>query len=178
MNIIHSSKKRTDKKSRLGLKNLLAVLSILAVLLAPIIGSYFDGRSNGDAPDPLLGRVKAVIGYWEGSVTQEFHENSTITAAAVVRFTRVEGATLKGHVDYVYQVEGKPIHERFHLSGTLVHGNLLKMEYHSADASIKQLGSGVMELNPTGKILRGKFAGFGARSNRIITGSFHLEKKA
>ena len=60
------------------------------------------------------------------------------------------------------------------MTGGLVHNRFLQLNYLSADPTIVQFGSIVSEIDSRGTTMSGKLVGYGAYSEKIVSGKYHL----
>jgi hypothetical protein len=132
------------------------------------------------------GRVLALPGRWIGKVNQDANSNWPATEYdwdssfeldgkhIVGKFTlQIASQVASPQVD----VRGWPKVLQFNTKWTFVHEHFLKMEYDYIDATTIQFGMLLLELNLQGTKLCGRFIGFGAQSQQLVSGSVSLEKQ-
>lgn len=76
----------------------------------------------------------------------------------------------------VARKDGSHVKLQFRLRGGFLHDRFLRLEYENRDNAAIQFGSVVAELSADGKTISGGYIGFGAQSQRIVTGTIALTK--
>ena len=131
--------------------------------------------------EPADSRQPKLVGRWSGTFEQPDYPGGPLSVAARVEFDRGSGA-LKGNARVkatllaTHRSGPRDVIITFDLSGGFQHSDLIKLEYRSADPGIVQFGSMMLELNPEGTRLDGRFVGYGSISESIISGIVALTK--
>ena len=120
-------------------------------------------------------RHVAVSGNWNGKMVQDIQDTTqelSISASFSTRGTAVEGElTIHG-----LRLDG-PDKIRIILTGLFVEHRFLSLEYKYSDLpGSLQFGTVILKLNDAGRKMAGKFAGYGAFSEAIVSGSVELVK--
>lgn len=125
---------------------------------------------------PNINRTKAIVGRWEGDVKQEFKNSEIIPAKVEAELTLDSEDMIQGELIYRFKVNDKLITATFTVCGEFLYDSFLRLNYINVEDFIKQFGAVVLELDPTGSYLTGKFVGFGAHSKRIIKADGYFKK--
>jgi hypothetical protein len=122
-------------------------------------------------------RARAVNGKWKGVVKQypgvlfpggmEYPINADFT---------IENDNIGGHfmIDLPLTDETRRI--EFEVRGGFHHGTFVQFNYSARDIGAIQFGSVVTRLSADGRRMCGKFVGYGAVSEEIVSGSVELAK--
>jgi len=122
-------------------------------------------------------RASAIMGDWYGTITQDpgsvYPEGVTypIEAKLVIKRRSIEGVFEIGipYKDETVRIE-------FSVSGGLQYERFVQLNYSSRDRGTIQFGSVIMQLSSYGLEMEGRFVGYGALSEEIVTGRVDLEK--
>ena len=126
---------------------------------------------------PLADRAHLFAGTWmgtyhqaegpegvpvDGSVQLVFEKPDRIlTGIGTLAFKRSDGTVFNLNI-------------KFH--GGFLHNRFLKLEYENVDTGAVQFGTFVAELSPDGRRISGKYVGYGAQSERIVTGTATISR--
>lgn len=120
------------------------------------------------------GRRKALVGTWEGIAHQELGpDGKPVDLKATFTFTTSRKLVI-GEGTYRLPDDSQA---RFRFSGGFLHDRFLRFNYTSAEDGVIQFGSVILELSSDAKEFRGRFQGFGVRSQRMVYGDVVLRKK-
>lgn len=122
--------------------------------------------------------VSAINGNWSGSVQQDEGPDGVPMECRLEANMSVNRGAICGEMYFHMPYQGKTITQSFTVTGKFIFDRYLQLNYVSKDEGAVQFGSIVGELSATGKSARGRFVGYGAWSEKIITGSAELEKTA
>jgi hypothetical protein len=146
---------------------LILIVAIVTPVLALALQRYLESRRW----QRIEGARVAVLGSWEGIFRQHFLGKPT---QVPIKFTFSGGPRrVTGHGHYELESRGR-ISLQVH--GGFVSGGKLKVEYVNTDPQVLQCGTIFMELNGTGDVLEGFFAGFGLANSSPLDGSIRLQK--
>jgi hypothetical protein len=152
------------------------VCTVTAPVLTYVITRYIDDR---DKLIILRDRRDALKAKWIGTIHQEHGSDGDpldypITATFSAKRKQIDGTA----VIRVPEEDNKTIEIDLTFNGGFLHGRFLQLDYISKDKSIVQFGSVVLELDARGKRLNGRFTGYGARVEKIISGSIDMQRSA
>ena len=121
-------------------------------------------------------RRLALEGYWTGQIEKHFPKPGTPEVYHFRGSFQISGKQVSGDAIASVQVEGKKVEQPFMLSGGFLDNKYLKMDYLSRISGMLEFGSFIAELDSEGKILEGRFVGYGRRTRGLISGTIKLEK--
>jgi hypothetical protein len=125
------------------------------------------------------GRILALRGRWRGNVTQDANPRLPVTKYDCDSEFDLDGNYVVGYLNLqpTRRIPGWPKVLEFKLRGAFVHERFFKMEYTYVDPAAIQLGFMLLDLNTQGTKLMGRFLGFGALSQQLVSGFIKLEKR-
>lgn len=149
-----------------------SIFAVLGPIITLLITRYLDDR---DKLTMSTGRQAIISGQWKGTLNQVDGRSGVapITVNFVAKRKKIYGSTItqwpggtdRAAYDTEYTFEGGFLYERY-----------LRVDYVSKKRHRIQFGVIVLELSPTGETLSGKFVGYGAFSEDIISGYIELER--
>lgn len=150
------------------------VFTVIGPVATFLVTRYVDNR---DKQVMSFGRRAVMTGKWNGKTTQEFGNYSSIALPIALDLV-ANRKTIKGEFRVQYpEYENKPAHEdEFSFQGGFLYDRFLQIDYISKTEDRIQFGSAILELSPSGEILLGRYAGYGAFSKQIVAGSFELKR--
>jgi len=158
-----------------------------ALLIIGLIGCFWLEHQNGSlrAADsgltryrPLGDRREKLIGRWKGTVVQNISdgENPFVAKADFYFHIPVDDDVIFGEGTVSGTLGEKKVELLFRARGGFLHNEFLRLEYDPADTGTKQFGSLLLRLNDLSQSLNGRYQGYGAFNQRIVSGTFDLEK--
>jgi hypothetical protein len=142
--------------------------AIVSPVTAYFVKSLFETRNW----TKLRGRRKAVIGIWDGTISQET-VGTPMLINIRMQFT-AGGRKVKGNCQLTSPVNNR--YMKLDFIGGFYHADFMKFDYLNHDNSVVQFGSAVLFLSPDGRNLTGRFAGYGSTTNSIVSGEVDLNK--
>lgn len=151
------------------------VFTVVGPVTTFLVIRYVDNRDKQVMP---FGRRAVMTGKWSGTTTQESGDYSSFALPITLRAV-ANRKTIKGEFRVQYpEHENRPAHEEeFSFEGGFLYDRFLQLDYISKTKGRIQFGSAILELSPSGEVLLGRYAGYGAFSKQIIDGSFELSRK-
>jgi hypothetical protein len=144
------------------------VVAIVSPILTYAVTRIYDRRELGK----IVGRRKALIGTWRGNIVQD---NSSELGALNIDMTFTSsGKIVEGNCELIYPVGNQLIKLRF--IGGFYHERFVKFDYTNPDEAVVQFGSAVMILDSTGKLLEGRYVGYGSLTNQIVSGTVVMHR--
>ncbi len=149
-----------------------------ALVAAAAVPALINKKKNDENQFHIVSkeRLTALAGRWQGSGRQEPGLNGVALDYKISAELIVEPTAVKGAGCLRLQFEGKEIEEQFDVMGGFIHDRFLKLDYRIKDMGAIQFGSMILEFTADGDNLIGKFLGFGASTQTLVTGSLHLNK--
>lgn len=152
---------------------------------------YVDFRANKDkskAVEKLIPRLRGakypirraggIVGDWVGSVNENegplFPDGVVYPVKALIEVSNEE---VEGHFSIELPLEGNLTCIDFTIDGAHFDGRFLHLSYISQDPDTIQFGSIISELSSDSTTMKGKFVGFSAQQESIVTGTVEMEKK-
>jgi hypothetical protein len=143
--------------------------------------SFFEPEitDTGTPSHPLPyrpSRLSALTGTWKGEAQQAFGPTGDpFTAKLFITFDdrtpRVRGS---GRFRVIF--EGQEEDYGIELVGGFLLDSFLRLEYNSVEPNMVQFGSIILELEPDGKTLNGRYHRYGIKTKKIIFGLICLKK--
>lgn len=118
-------------------------------------------------------RVGTVNGTWKGTIHQDHYMGGGQIEYPVELKLKVSD---KGKFEGSVSIVLPPGDSYFRLTGGFLYEHFIQFSYHSTDPGTIQFGASVLELNPVGDQMRGKWIGFGAQSQAIVNGEVWVAK--
>jgi len=123
-----------------------AVISGIVAIVSPIITylitRIYDRRGLGR----ILGRRKALIGIWKGSIVQD--NDRELGAISIDMSFTSSGKVVEGNFEFVDPISNQVIKLKF--TGGFYHEQFAKFDYTNADELVVQFGSAIMSLASDG----------------------------
>ena len=136
-----------------------------AGVAAPLITYVLE---SAKIPSVAKHRQVALNGLWQGRLVQRnFDQQIEIRLVAKSR-------SIKGRMKIIRDLEDGERHVECEVSGRFYFDHYLKLDYNNTNPSIMQFGSIVLRLRPDGKELEGKYSGYGAFAQAIVSGDMRL----
>lgn len=155
-----------------------AIIASATALVAPVVTFIVTRAYEGKFLQPLsASRIAAVQGKWVGEALQTGANSSASIPASVIANIHVKNKKLLGKVSFRIKHENIENEGEFDISGGFLYERFLRLEYNPQGNSGIRFGSIVMELTENDERLAGRYVGYGAYSNEIVTGSLSLAKK-
>ena len=126
-------------------------------------------------------RKAKLVGRWRGTFAQPEYPGGALNVSTVIEFTfrddRIVGhARVAAHLTEMHRGGPREVNIDLDLVGEFRDANFLKIEYRSRDKGVNQFGSMILALNAEGIGLSGRFVGYGAISESVISGIVTLAK--
>lgn len=152
------------------------VFTVVGPIATFLVTRYIDNR---DKQVMSFGRRAVMSGKWSGTTTQESGNYSSFALPIFLK-TVANRKTIKGEFRVQYpEYKNRPAHEdEFSFQGGFLYDRFLQLDYISKTEGRIQFGSAILELSSSGEVLLGKYAGYGAFSKQIVTGSLELKRTA
>lgn len=152
------------------------VFTVVGPVATFLVIRYVDNRDKQVMP---FGRRAIMTGKWSGTTVQEFGDYSSLDLPIVLEAV-ANRKTIKGEFRVQYpKHENRPAHEdEFSFKGGFLYDRFLQLDYISKAEGRIQFGSAILELSPSGEVLLGRYAGYGAFSKQIVAGYFKLRRTA
>lgn len=113
-------------------------------------------------------RQVALNGLWQGRLVQpNFDQRIEIRLVAKSR-------SIKGRMKITRDLEDGERHVECGVSGVFYFGQYLKLDYKNSNPEIMQFGAIVLRLRSDGQELAGKYSGYGAFAQAIVSGDMQL----
>ncbi len=146
-----------------------AVFGIAASVGTYILKKLYDERFLGT----VRGSRRNVLGEWEGTIAQESGP-SGVPVELPIRIVFTAGRKrIVGRAEY--EMPGtRPTRLRF--TGGFLYDQLMRLNYKNLDPNVIQFGSYIARLNAGGDKLEGQYSGWGAVTDRIVSGTAVLTK--
>lgn len=119
------------------------------------------------------GRKNALIGTWVGKVNQEMPDGILSSDAKMeinVTPNGIEGLAVLKTTLVNYPLELK-------FSCGVLYDQFIRLEYVGSDPGTIQFGTWVARLSANGRIIEGRYVGYGSITDRIVTGYAILNKQ-
>jgi len=151
-----------------------------ACTIGASVATYVLTRSSEYRHNALLpkDRRHAREGLWTGQIEKHLPKPGTPDVYRLSVSLQISGKRVLGDATSSVQIEGKPVEQPFKLSGGFLDNKYLKMDYLSRMSGILEFGSFIAELDSEGRVLHGRFIGYGRRTSGLISGVIRLEKAA
>ena len=149
------------------------VVAIIGPIITIFVKKYLDTRSKLSIPAE---RRQAITGRWKGIVHQVIKLSDRPVEIPVIVNLVAGRKIVSGRIHIETVWEGEKRKADFNASGAFIYGAFLHLSYTPSDSSVMQFGSLVLQLDPTGTVLEGRFAGYGQISKAIVGGTIRLEK--
>jgi hypothetical protein len=161
---------------------LTAAMLLVFFLKAQSGGSTSPGANDDEALEAIgesnyqhtERRTEAFVGKWCGNLKQQFR-GQWIIAAIEMEF-KTEQNAIGGEITLDHP-EGTS-NPRLHLQvcSSFFYDPFIKLDYKNKENTVLQFGCWIGRLNAEGTQLKGRYVGYGAVSNRIVTGDVSVEK--
>jgi hypothetical protein len=154
-----------------------SIIGGVSIIIAAIV-TFALKRSAESRQKALVPRDRrnALEGYWTGHAEKHYSEAGTPTVYELEGDFQVSGKRVSGDATSSVQIEGKKVAQPLMLSGGFLDNKYLKMDYLSRQKEILEFGCFIVELDSEGKVLEGRFVGYGRRTKGIISGTIKLKK--
>ena len=120
-------------------------------------------------------RIKAITGAWKGTVDQEkYMDEQWVNYPIEILIKVTSRRDFSGSMS-VASPEGNNVD--FTLTGGFLFERFVQFSYYAIDPGRIQFGTIILELDATGKIMSGKWVGYGANTKNIINGQLTINKK-
>lgn len=120
-------------------------------------------------------RQNALTGHWKGEVRQEGGVRGIPINMQLDLKLKSTRRMVRGEASFTGTFQNQNFNVSANIWGNFVHGRFLKLEYEYPD--LVQFGFILLELSPDGRILEGRWTGFGSASRELIYGSVQLQKQ-
>jgi hypothetical protein len=124
----------------------------------------------------MVSRKEVIVGRWEGDAVQEFSDSKKIPAKVKGELAIHQNDIIRGKLRYTYEVNEEKIINSIIVYGRFLFESFLRLNYENKEDFVKQFGAAILQLDPTGTYLEGKFIGFGSKSKKIIQADILLKK--
>jgi hypothetical protein len=153
-----------------------------STIIAAIIGGAFTLVSSGitfllarhldDRNNQVMSSNRQAImtGTWKGELHQESGSLSTSPVTVTLIAKR---RVIRGSIRVQDPNNGEA---EYKATGGFLYGRFIRLNYDTTDHRRVQFGSIVMELSPDGNKLSGKYTGYGAFSQSIVSGYFEATR--
>jgi hypothetical protein len=118
-------------------------------------------------------RVGTMNGVWKGTIHQSYYFDEGPISYPVELNLKVSAEGVFGGSVLIQLPHGESY---FRLTGGFLFEKFIQFSYRSTDPGTIQFGSAVLELDSLGKTLKGKFIGYGARTQSIVDGTVEAYK--
>ena len=148
-------------------------------VVAPIVTFVITRSYENRFLQPISSRrAGALVGTWEGDAHQEFGaDGQPFDAKVTFKFT-VTGKKIQGQGIYRMRDGAQDIITTFIFSGGFLHERFIRFDYNPEAADTVQFGSIILELSNDAKSLKGRYLGYGVRTNGLVYGTVDLKKVA
>jgi hypothetical protein len=155
-----------------------AVIGGVFGIVTPII-TYFVTQAYNESGFIRLskGRRKALDGKWVGTLHQEVGPDGRPLDADYTLRLSTSRKAVKGEGNSHFQLGDKKYESKFHVVGGFLHDRFLRFTYDNVDETTLQFGAMMLELDPNGRSLTGRFVAYGFLSKRLIYGTIELTKE-
>lgn len=142
--------------------------------LIPYILQLRTERMNRSYVNPSL--RQALSGHWKGMIHQDLGPDGIeITYSAdlnlEVKERNVEGSLQINALTSIGEIEANLI-----LNGGVYESRFLRLNYINRNTAFLHFGTFIIEIQPNPNFLLGKFAGYGAFSKKVVSGTLELKK--
>jgi hypothetical protein len=120
--------------------------------------------------------VRAISGDWKGRVIPHLGPSGQPAELMLEGSLTVHGNTVTGSIKFLLPDLWKWVGTNYSVNGVLLDARFLQLDYVCGDPGRMQFGCILLEIDPTGKKMTGKLAGFGAINQTLITADVMIEK--
>jgi hypothetical protein len=122
--------------------------------------------------------AESLSGNWSGTFSQDLGPlglpiNYRVQLSLVAETERLTGSMTI--IDYPHPQKG-PVTMNLSVDGVMSYERFVQINYSSLDSGVLQFGALLSELSGLGNTMNGRFIGYGAISQRIVSGTFELQK--
>jgi hypothetical protein len=142
-------------------------------LVTHLVSRYLERK---DLQSISKDRLKSLNGRWQGVYQQDVGPSGGPTDYLTKIDFTAKKKTITAKIEMVLTFEGTTYHISYEGKGRYVDNRFIKMEYDSAFPSVMQFGFMILEYSSSGYSLTGRSVGFGAKTQRLISGSIDLQK--
>ena len=121
-------------------------------------------------------RISAISGKWEGKSYQICENGDQYKLFTSANFT-ISKKIIRGQIYIVGELNnGTKKDTTFNVKGGFLHDEFLKIDYQSTDKCTVHFGAMILKLHPDAVTITGKFSGYGAYTQDLISGTIKLKK--
>ena len=146
--------------------------TLIAPPLTLMVSKYLEHRKLPVIP---MDRRNALRGAWKGTLNQKLGSRASLGNAPIYVQLDTKGKRVFGEATVTYE-------DSENLTGSLdkgvFDGRILRIDYRHHDSDVINYGTIYAELSSSGKVLSGLLIGYGLESDRLVYGSFELNKIA
>jgi Predicted nucleotide-binding protein containing TIR-like domain len=143
--------------------------------LAPICTSIDDQIKQLSLELP--GRSAALVGNWNGELCQGYGPGGIPTTFNTEAKFEIAFGLIRAFLTFRGDIAPGKDQVSVNLDGKFIHDSFLKLDYRYADhPGAMAFGTVVARLNDLGSQLAGQYLGYGAYSERLVSGTITLRK--
>ncbi|MBT9317990.1 hypothetical protein [Leptothoe spongobia] len=150
------------------------VFTVVGPIATVIVTRYINNREKLTI---YSNRRALMTGQWKGTTQQDegIYANIPIPMLLTAKANR---KTIAGEFRLQFpQSANVTDHDAaYSFQGCFLYGNFLQLNYRSKNKRRVEFGVAVLELDPSGETLAGKYAGYGASSKHVVTGHFDIRR--
>jgi hypothetical protein len=151
-----------------------AIISGSVAIVSPVITyavtRVYDRRRLGK----IEGRRKAMVGVWKGNIVQNM-KGALLSMSLEITFT-ASNKVIEGSGEFISPTTNELAKLKF--TGGFYHEQFVKLDYTNPDELIVQFGCSILKLSSDGRMLEGRYVGYGATTNQIVVGEVSLRRTA
>lgn len=146
---------------------IIAIITSITTIIAPLLTLYFTNLSAEKDLVSISKREEVIDNIWQGYSTQLY--NNKIDTVSLMMDLDIDGKKIKGTIKIEHELL-KEDEKYCEAEGGFYDYDILILNYRNKNQNIIQFGTYYLKLSSDANQLKGKFIGYGQKSEKIITG--------